>query len=242
MGKRYLVEEIEGEDILETILGGIILIGIIVLINYFIFKSLGKNILRLNDLKTMDPEVLGILIGIFLSTCIGLFVFIYKWIEGYEDSIPLSGKVMLCASAILMILSSIIVPAILYYSVHGTITFEWMNLLKTLILNTILLLIATPLVTLCELIIVVVIGSILSFIIYKTIYFIKSFRIKKTIPWQKILEFNEEENIREHTWYMQVYPEKIEFYDMNRKLQTMISFKRLGYSNLKPLMRLTLID
>ena len=43
MGKRYLVEEIEGENILETILGGIILIGIIVLINYFIFKSLGET-------------------------------------------------------------------------------------------------------------------------------------------------------------------------------------------------------
>ena len=71
-GKKIFSRRNRGEDILETILGGIILIGIIVLINYFIFKSLGENILRLNDLKTMDPEVLGILIGIFLSTCIEL--------------------------------------------------------------------------------------------------------------------------------------------------------------------------
>ena len=241
MGKTYLVEEIDIEDGLATFIAGIVGIGLVVLINYVIFQSLGENILHLGNLEKIDSEVLGILIGIFLSACVGTFVFIYKWMEGIMETVETSGKVMLYTTAIFTIVGSIVVPALLYFKVNETLDFEWLDLLKTLFFNTIFLLIATPLVTLCQLIVVTLIGTVISFIVYKILYFIKSFRITKTTCFKKILEFNQQYDLKGHTWFMKLYEDGIQFFDMNKELQKTISFKRLGYSNLKPLMRLTLV-
>lgn len=242
MGKRYLVEEIDTESTIGVVIISIIAFGLIVLINYVIFQSLGENIIYLGNFKKIDPEVLGIFCGIILSFCIGLVSFIIKWIEGIISSIKTSSKILLGTTILTTWIGSIILPVILYYIIYHTIEFEWVDLIKTIVLNFILLLIASPLIALFQLLIIIPLGTILSFLLYKIIYILKTPRIRNTICWQKIVQWNKKTSIRNNIRTIKLYPDKIEFYNLENQLQDTISFKQLGYSDLKPIMKLTLID
>ena len=241
MGKKYLVEEIESMDEgFSVFVGYIIIIGIALLINYFFFKSFWEGIINFKN-NSVDAESLGVIAGILLSWIIFLIVFILNFYKSFFDIVDIIIKKMFYTTVIVTIISSIVTPIIVYFYNYRTLDFSLWGFIKTVIGNTILFFICSPLLTLIGFMFICVIGYIISKPIYYFIYLIKSKKIKKTKCWEQIKDYCVKEDIERKILKIELEPSKISFYDYNDILIKDLSFRELGYSDLTELSEIALI-
>lgn len=233
MGKRYLVEEVDWEiETIGKIIAPILGIGLLILVNWFFLKSLTK----------IDIEVIGILIGIGLSLIVAICIFITRIKNGFYDSITIVFQSSFLTSFLLMLIGSILAPIIGQYIVFNKIEFLFWDLIKTVLFNSIILIISTPLVTVGITIITTIIGFILAFPIYRIIFLIKTKRIKNTECWEELKEFFKEINFKKNISKFDLYQDRVEFENVKNKEITLYSFKQRDYKNLSKTQQLTLIN